>query len=261
MTARAKILLLTAAFVVLSAAAARAVSNGEGDLVLTFEGGIRPRALPRHAPAPVAVSVSGSIRSTTGDPYRVPQVKRIEVAINRQGRLDDRGLPVCRPGQIRKAREAKAKRVCGGALVGHGRVSVLVRFENQPPTFVQARLLAFNGPRRHGRKLIVAQAYSRKPPASFIFSFAVARRGGIFGTVLSTTVPRSVREWAYLTRFQLTLGRRYAYRGRQRSFVSAACSAPAGFDTALFPFAAAEYTLSDGRSFELEQSSRCRVAR
>jgi hypothetical protein len=261
MTARAKTLLLTLGLLGLTAGAASAVSNGEGDLILTFEGGIRPRTLPRQTPAPVAVSVSGSVRSASGDPGRVPQLKRIEVAINRQGRLDDRGLPVCRARQIRKAKEAKARRACGDALVGRGRVTVLVRLENQPPSLVQARLLAFNGPRRDGHKLILAQAYSRKPPASFIFNFGVTRREGTFGTVLSTTVPPSVREWAYLTQFEMTLGRRYFYGGRRHSFISAACAAPAGFDSALFPFAVAEYTLSDGRRFELSQSDRCRVTR
>jgi hypothetical protein len=256
MTVRVRILLGTAVLVALTAVPAWAVSNGEGDLVVTFEGGIRPATLPRHRPAPVHVWVSGSVGSVSGDTERVPQVRRIVVAINRQGRLDDRGLPVCRPRQIRKAKPAKAKRACGGALVGRGHVTVLVRLENQASSPVQAQLLAFNGPRRDGRKLILAQAYSRKPPASFIFSFGVTRRPGTFGTV-----PPAVSEWAYLTRFELTLGRRYEYRGRRRSFISAACAAPTGFDSAIFPFAAAEYTLSDGRSFELSQSDRCRVTR
>jgi hypothetical protein len=259
MRTAAKILLWATGLLALGSGAAWAVSNGEGDLVLSFEGGIRPKALPRDSPAPVAVWVSGTVRSASGDLDRIPQVARIEVAINRQGRLDDRGLPVCRPRQIRKAREAKAKRACGEALVGRGRVTVLVKLENQPPALVQARLLAFNGPRRHGRKLILAQAYARKPPASFIFSFSVQRRPGIFGTVLSATVSPSVRAWAYLTRFQMTLGRRYVAAGRRHSFVSAACAAPGGFDTALFPFAEARYTLADGRRFEMSQSARCRV--
>ncbi len=261
MRARTRILLWAAGLVALAAAPAWAVTNGEGDLLLTFDGGIRPTTLPRSTPVPVNVWVSGSVRSASGDPDRVQQVKGIEVAINRQGRLDDRGLPVCRPRQIRKAREAKARRACGAALVGRGRVSVLVRLDNQPPSLVRARVLAFNGPSRGGRKLILAQAYSRKPPASFIFGFSVARLGGTFGTVLRTTLSPTVRRWAYLTRFQLTLGRRYIYRGRPHSFISAACAAPSGFDSALFPFARAAYTLSDGRSFEFDEAARCRVSR
>ncbi len=259
MTVRARILLGAAALIALAAAPAWAVTNGEDDLRLSFDGGIRPSTLPRHRPAPVRVWVSGSVRSTSGDPAQIPQVRRIEVAINRQGRLDDRGLPVCRPRQIRKAKEAKAKRACGAALVGHGRVSVQARLDNQAPSLVRARVLAFNGPHRNGRKLILAQAYSRKPPASFIFSFTVSRRRGTFGTVLRTTLAPTVRKWAYLTDFQMTLGRQYAYRGRRHSFISAACNAPAGFDNPLYPFARATYVLDDGRSFEMSQANRCHV--
>ncbi len=260
MRALTRAFLWAAGIAALLAAPAWAVSNGEGDLVLTFEGGIRPTVLPRHRRAPVRVWVSGSVRTTSGDVERVPQVRRIEVAINRHGRLDDRGLPVCRPRQVRKAKEAKAKRACGAALVGRGRVAVQVRLDNQAPSLVRARLLAFNGPTRNGRKLILAQAYSRRPPASIIFTFTVERRHGTFGTVLSTTLAPAVREWAYLTSFQMTLGRRYVYRGQEHSFVSAACPAPAGFDSAPYPFAEASYRLADGRTFEMSQATRCRVA-
>jgi len=261
MTVRTRILLRAAGLAALAAAPAWAVTNGEGDLRLSFDGGIRPSTLPRHRPAPVRVWVSGSVRSTTGDPARIPQIRRIEVAINRQGRLDDRGLPVCRPRQIRKAKEAKAKRACGAALVGRGRVAVQARLDSQAPSLVRARLLAFNGPSRDGRKLILAQAYSRKPPASFIFSFTVSHRPGTFGTVLSTMLAPGVRKWAYLTEFQMTLGRRYVYRGQKHSFISAACDAPAGFDHPIYPFAEATYDLADGRSFAMSQANRCRVSR
>jgi hypothetical protein len=260
MTKRARVVLWAGGLLLLAGAPAFAVSNGEGDLVLTFRGGIRPAALPRHDPAPVGVWVAGTVGSSSGELDSVPQVERIEVSINQQGRLEDRGLPTCRVRQIRKAREAKARRACGAALVGHGRVTVLARLDNQRSSLVEARLLVFNGPRRDGRKLVIAQAYSRKPPASFILPFTVAHRRGTFGTVMRTTLPPGVRKWAFLTRFQMTLKRTYAYRGRRRSFISAACAAPAGFDSALFPFALAKYTLADGRSFEMSQSGRCRVS-
>jgi hypothetical protein len=259
MTARSKVLVCAAAILLFGGVPAGAVSNGEGDLVLTFEGGIKPSTLPRRSFAPVAVWVSGSVRSTSGQAERLPQMKRIEVAINRQGRLYDRGLPVCHARQIRKASEAEAKRACGGAIVGRGRVTVQARLANQRPFTVPAKLLAFNGPRRNGRKQILAEAFAKKPPGSFILSFSVSRRKGTFGTVLSMTVPAAARHWAYLTRFEMTLRRTYRYGGRRRSFITAACPAPRGFRSALFPFAKVSYGLSDGRIFEMSQSARCRV--
>lgn len=239
---------------------APAASNRDGDLLTTFEGGISPAKLPRDRLAPVAVRVAGDVRSASGATDRIPQLRRIQVAINRQGRLFDRGLPVCRARQIQPARERSARRICRGAIVGDGSVEVQVRIPGQLPFQVNAKLLAFNGPRRGGEKLILAQAYADDPPGAFILTFRVKRRRGTFGTVLTTTLPRATREWAYLTHFDLRLHRTYRWRGQRRSYVSAACAAPAGFSTAVFPFARATYSFDSGQRLTVAQSDVCRVA-
>lgn len=125
---------------------------------------------------------------------------------------------------------------------------------------MHARLLVFNGPRRGGQRLILAQAYTRDPPGAFVLTFRVTKRSrGVFGTVLSTRLPRSAWGWAYLTRFEMSLHRTYRYRGQRRSYVSAACRAPAAFDSAIFPFARATYGFADGRRLSTAITSRCRV--
>lgn len=235
-------------------------SNGEGDLVVTFDTDLNPSLLPRDAPVPVGVGVAGSFRSASGDTDHLPQLRRIEVAINRQGRLFDRGLPVCRARSIQPASEVNAREVCGDAIIGQGHIVVQVRIPGQLPFLVHTRLLAFNGPRHNGRKLILAQAYARNPPGAFILTFKVSQRKGAFGTVLSTTLPPETRDWAYLTHFDMHLRRLYDYRGRKRSFVSAACQAPAGFDSAIFPFARATYSFANGQRLSLSQAATCRVA-
>lgn len=236
---------------------ARAERNGIGSLVVTFNGGMRPTRLPRQTPAPVAVRVAGDVKLSEGDPAQLPQLRTITVAINRKGRLFDRGLPVCNIEEIQPATEREARRVCGSAIVGSGDVALQARLPTQPMFRVKAKLLAFNGPRRNGHKLILAEAFARKPPGAFVLVFRVSRHQGLFGTVMSTTLPRSAQDWAYLTHFEMTLHRTYEYRGRQRSYVSAACSAPAGFDTALFPFARATYGFAEGQSLTTTVARSC----
>lgn len=251
---------LAAAILLLACAPVWAVSKGEGDLIVTFDGGISPASLPREEPAPVAVHVAGNVRSASGDTGGLPQLRRITVAINRNGELFDHGLPVCRARQIQPATQVGARQICGDALVGSGHVTVQVHLGEQPPFTVRAKILAFNGPRRNGHKLILAQAYARKPPGSFIIPFEVDRRGGTFGTVLSTTLPAATRAWAFLTHFDLKLYRVYDYRGARRSYVSAACTAPQGFSKALFPFAKVSYGFADGQRLTMSQASTCSVA-
>lgn len=256
----ARLLIVAAALLSVVTPAAARVAVGEGDLIATFNGGISPTELPRSKPVPVAVQVGGSVRSATGQDDELPQLRRIVVAINRQGQLFDRGLPTCRIRSVQPAREAEARKICGGAIVGHGRVVVQVRIPGQLPFSVPARLLVFNGPRRGGAKLIYAQAYARNPPGSFVLTFQVKRRRGTYGTVLSTTLPPSAREWAYLTHFEMTLRREYSFRGRRRSYVSASCAAPAGFDRVVFPFARATYVFAGGPRLTMAETGVCRVA-
>jgi hypothetical protein len=51
----------------------------------------------------------------------------------------------------------------------------------------------------------------------------------------------------------MTLHRTYDYRGKRRSYVSAAC-------TALFPFARATYSFDDDQALSVPLSRSCRVS-
>ncbi len=255
----ARLLIAVCALLLCVGIPAQAERNGVGNLIVTFNSDLHPTRLPRQTPAPVAVRVAGDVRLAEGSD-QLPQLRTITVAINRQGRLFDRGLPICEVKTIEPATEASARRVCGGAIVGSGHVVLQTHIPTQPPFEVRTKLLAFNGPRKNGHKLILAQAYARTPPGAFILTFRVSHHGGLFGTVMSTTLPPGAQKWAYLTHFDMTLHRVYSYRGQRRSYISAACLAPAGFDTALFPFARATYDFTDGQRFTTTVARSCTVA-
>jgi hypothetical protein len=253
----ARLPIALAALVLGLAIPARAEFSQQGRLIVAFDAGLAPKTLPRSTPEPVAVRVAGDVRTAKGAP--LPQLRTIAVAINRAGRLYDRGLPSCRLAAIQPATEAGARSLCHRAIVGTGHVALSVRLENQEPFAVKANLLAFNGPRRHGRKLILAQVYAQDPPGAFVLTFTLKRKGGLFGTVMSTTLPPSAQGWAYLTHFDMTLDRRYRYHGKARSYVSAACTAPDGFPGAVFPLAKATYGFDNGQRLTTTVVRSCRV--
>jgi len=240
-----------------SACTAQAELNHQGDLVVRFDSELVPKRLPRHRPAPIAVTVSGDVK--TKKDGQLPQLREIAVAINRSGKLYDRGLPTCRLESIQPATEAAARRICGDAIVGHGEVTVTAAIDTQSSFAVEGKLLAFNGPRQHGRKLILAQVYTKDPPGAFVLTFKIIRRGGLYGTVMKTTLPKRAWGWAYLTHFSMTLHRVYRQGGRRRSLLSAACSAPAGFPGAVFPFAKATYGFDTGHRLTTTVVRSCKV--
>ncbi|MGB7587184.1 MAG: hypothetical protein WBM00_00590 [Solirubrobacterales bacterium] len=245
------------AIVVGLAGVARAEIVAEGNLLVTFNGGISPHALPRTDTAPVAVSIDTSFRTSDGsDP---PQLQQVSIAINRNGKIVDRGLPICRVRKIQPATIAAARRICGGAIVGRGHIQVRVRLPNQEPFTFKGPMLVFNAERSGGKRQLLAQVYGLRPPSAFVLRFKVLEQKGTFGTVIRTRLPQAAEKWAYVTHFGMRLRRIYTYRGKQYSFVNAGCSAPAGFPGAVYPFARANFTFGDGKAVTSTLVRSCAV--
>jgi hypothetical protein len=241
------------ALALLVALAAAAVARGEveqqGNVIVTFDGGISPRALPRSGVAPVAVSVDSGFKSSDGtDPP--PQLQTISIGINRGGKIFDRGLPTCRVRNIQPATIEAARRICGGAIVGSGHVQVRVHLTNQEPFTFKGKLLVFHAMRVGGQRRLLAQVYGRRPPSAFVLTFKILERQGTFGTLITTALPKQARRWAYVTHFDMTLRRMYTYLGRRHSYISAGCAAPAGFPGAVYPFARAKFGFAGGKQVE-----------
>lgn len=229
-----------------AAGVARAEVEQEGSVIVAFDGGIAPQALPRTAAAPVKVTIDSTFRSSEGvDPP--PQLRTISIGINRAGKIFDRGLPTCRVRKIQPATIRAAKRICGGAIVGNGNVEVRVHLANQPPFTFKGPMLVFHAKRSGGNRRLLAQVYGRRPPSAFVLNFKIVEKPGEFGTVIKTSLPKSARKWAYVSHFDMKLRRIYTYRGERHSFVNASCAAPEGFPGAVYNFAQGNFGFAGGK--------------
>jgi hypothetical protein len=241
-------------------AVAQAEVEQKGDLIVAFDGGISPRALPRTALAPVTVKIDSSFRSSEGiDPP--PQLQTISIGINRAGKIFDRGLPTCKVRKIQPATIAAARKLCRDAIVGSGRVQVRVHLTNQQPFTFRGPLLVFHAKRAGGHRRLLAQVYGLKPPSAFVLNFRIVKEPGVFGTVIKTTLPETAHKWAYVTHFEMKLRRVYTYNGRERSFISARCAAPKGFPGAVYPFAEANFGFGGGEQVSTTLIRDCKVAK
>jgi hypothetical protein len=211
-----------------------------GNVRVSFDGRLSPHALPRKGAAPVRVSVAAKIASTNGK--TPPQLRKISIAINRNGRFDPSGLPICRLDQIQPSSTADALDSCRDSLVGEGHFSAKVLLAGQAPFPSTGKVHAFNS-RLHGKPAILAHVYGTQPaPASYTLPFVIEQRGkGTFGTVLSASLPAVTSDSGYITGLEMTLGRSFSYKGKRRSYLSAGCPAPKGFPGATFPFAKASF--------------------
>lgn len=238
-----------------------ALANAElverGDLFVKFDGGIAPTALPRHSNAPISVEVDGIVRTLSGE--RPPALRWISIAINRGGRIDTKGLPVCRRSQIEAVSSAAALAACRDALVGTGRYVGAVSFPEQTAFPLRGRILAFNTVVDGGRA-ILAHVYGKDPfPNSRIITFRIRKSGGTYGTVLTAALPASLNRYGYLKRIVLDLRREFVSGGRTRSYLSAACAAPSNLTIGIFPFVRVSMTFADGRKLASSLIRTCRV--
>lgn len=246
------------AVLVWSAVPTPAEVTQQGDLRVSVEAKLSPRRLPRTGTAPIAVSLDGQIATTDGSVP--PPLKTLRIELNRHGRLDTAGLPECRIGEIHPASTARALAACRRSLVGRGGFSVDVILGGQRPYPTKGRLLLFNGHYR-GRPALLGQIYSAHPFAnSFVIPFRIERSGqGRYGIALAATLPRAFTSWGHVTGLRLRLARRYSYRGRAHSVISAGCPAPKGFSGALFPLARTTFGFAGGEKLTSTLTSGCRV--
>jgi hypothetical protein len=251
------VLAMLATVLLFGASLANAELVERGNLFVKFAGGIEPTKLPRHVNAPISVRVDGTVRTLSGE--RPPALRFISIAINRGGRVETKGLPVCKRSAIEAASSAQALAACGGALVGKGRYVAGVTFPEQATLPLQGRVLAFNAV-IDGKRAILAHIFGSQPfPNSRTFTFQIHNSQGTFGTVLAASLPRYLNENGYLKRIVLNLRRDYVYGGRKRSYLSASCGAPSGATIGVFPFVRVGMAFADGRKLSSTLIRTCTV--
>lgn len=229
-----------------------------GNARVAFKGELRPRTLPRNGTVPVKVSVGATISGVEGKP--APQLRRIKIAINRNGHLNTSGLPVCRLEEIQPSTTEDALRVCGDSLVGDGYFTAKVFVKGQSRFPSSGKMYAFNA-RIHGRPAILGHVYGLDPvPTSFTIPFELRpSHKGTYGLLLTTSFPGVVSAGGYVTGLSLRLGRKFSARGKARSYLSAGCPAPKGVPKALFKFAHAEFSFSGSKTISSTLTRSCRA--
>lgn len=242
----------------LGAGLAQGELSQTGNLRISFTGGFTPHSLPRDRPAPITVHVKGAIGTTDGS--HPPPARRVEIALNRDGKLTTTGLPTCAGSLLQSTSTETAMERCGDSLVGQGRFGAEVEFPTATPFPATGRMLAFYG-LRQGQPALLLHLYITTPVrTTFILPLKISRQGkGQFGTLFSARIPTLAGGLGSVTEIDLRIGRTYSYRGQRHSFLSASCAAPAGFPGASFSLARGSFFFADGRRIDTTLRRDCRV--
>jgi hypothetical protein len=256
MKRRLTVFALLAALALLVAGASEAEVLQRGDLRVKFNADFDPHALPREHPAPVDVKILGAISTTDGS--HPPPLRWMEVELNRNGHVASAGLPVCSAALLQSTSTEQAASRCGDAVVGHGRFKAEVLLGGEVPA--SGRILAFNS-RLNGKPALLLHFFAHVPIRfTLVVPLRIAHKSmGEFGTLLRARIPRIAGGLSSITEIDLTIGRRYSAGGKRRSYVSAACSAPAALNGAVFSFARARFRFDGHPEIRSKLVDSCQV--
>lgn len=256
-TPKALALAAIATLALFSIASAATITQ-KGNIRVSVQGKLKPKKLPRKGAAPISVSVGGEISTT--DESLAPELKEIRIELNRKGVLDSSGLPTCPYPKIQPGSTSRALAGCRSSLVGEGGFSADITLAGQEPYPTEGKLVVFNG-EKGGKPVLFGHIYSPKPFAtSFVIVFALSKqKKGTYGTTLSAELPKAMKAWGRLTGLEMTLSRKYRVKGKQRSFLSAGCPAPKGFNQVAFPLARTSFEFAGGEKLSSVLSSVCRA--
>jgi hypothetical protein len=194
-----------------------------GNLILTFGSNVSPKKLPKKRFAPIALRISGKAR--TSDGTHPSALRQVVVDIDKNGALYTRGLPVCRRAQLEARDTRAAKRVCGKAIVGKGRVDVQISFPEQRSITAHSPLILFNGGSKGRKTTLFIHSFITVPvPAAIVTTVTIKKiHKGRFGFHTIARIPVVAGGSGSLLNFNFKIKRIFRYKGKRRSYISARC--------------------------------------
>ncbi len=207
---------------VLFAGGANAALVKVGNLVLTADGGFTPSTLPRQTFAPIDFTGHADLRSADGSVP--PPLQQVVLDFDRDGRLSTAGLPICQPASLEEATPAEARSRCPNAIVGTGHVSALITLGAGAPIQASSPVTLFNGPRQEGHPTVILHARTTVPATqTFVITIPIEKRGGLYRYRATVDVPPIAGGHGSLVHLDVKVGKRYRYRGTERSYTEARC--------------------------------------
>jgi hypothetical protein len=191
-----------------------------GDLVVTFGGSASPKALPKTKYAPMTANVFGKI--TTNDGTHPSAFREAIVDFDKDIKVNVKGFPVCKAGQL-EARDTKAAlKVCGSTVLGKGSADAEIAFPEQRPIKVHSPLTIFNGGEKGGKVTLLIHTFITVPaPTAIVTTVTISRKGAGLHTI--SKIPQIAGGSGSAIDFNFNLGKTYTYKGKKVSYLEGKC--------------------------------------
>lgn len=183
---------------------------------------------PNKRPAKKAVPVTLNVRTatdnaTTSNGVPIPAVRAI-IDFPKGMTIFSKGFPTCDAGSIQNTSTEVALEQCKKAKIGTGTgtADLVVGSKVFPVT---TNIIAFNGKPQGGKPVILLHNYSQSPIQTTLVLIGVVKNYNKqgFGARLDVSIPLIAGGQGALTSFQTKVFKKFRYKGKLRSYVSATC--------------------------------------
>lgn len=194
-----------------------------GNLEFTLDGGFSPKTLPKKTFAPIKLSTSGKIATLDGK--HPPALVEFLGEVDKNGAINVKGYPVCKPGKIQATDTKHAEKACRPAIIGSGTTDVQILFEESNPVLAHSKLVVFNGGVKGTTTTLFVHAYITYPvPAAIVTTVKIKKiHKGPYGYSFVATIPKIAGGSGSVTSFSLSIFKTFKYKGKKVSILSAKC--------------------------------------
>jgi hypothetical protein len=185
---------------------------------------VYPKKLSKSKATFASLKVTTKTTSTTSANGVPSPATRAVVDFPKGMKLFAKGLPTCDPGKLQNVSTDEALRVCGRAQIGGGKATALIPVGSQVFT-ENTTVTAFNGKPQGKKPTVLLHTYGTAPvQVTIVLNGVVSnynKQG--YGARLDIGIPLLAGGTGALTDFQATIKKRFKYKGKKRSFVTAMC--------------------------------------
>jgi hypothetical protein len=194
-----------------------------GNLKFSAGGSFSPKALSKTKQTPIALTAEGKI--STLDGTHPPALKEVVVETDKNGAIQVKGFPTCKSGQLQSQDTAHAEAICKSAIIGKGTTNIEIAFPESKTVPVSSKLLVFNGGEKGGVVTLYIHAYITVPvPAAVVTTLKISKvHNGRYGLKTIASVPKIAGGSGSVTAFKLKIDKKYTYKGKKVSVLTAKC--------------------------------------
>jgi hypothetical protein len=212
---------------------------------------ISPKSLFKNTFTPGALEVTTKLTTSAATGVPNPTVN-VVVDFDKNAKIFTKGIPTCDPSTLQSTSTEVALQQCGKAKIGSGSAEALILVGEKVVPALQT-VTAFNGVPEGGKPVVILHSYGTSPVQTTLVLVGTVsnfNKEG-YGPRLDINVPLIAGGTGALTSFNVKIQKKYKYKGKPVSFLSAKCPSSKKLKTR------SVFTFKDGQTSNPTYTQSC----